>query len=263
MDRTIAIVLRAVVGLGAGLWLAVAVMSPQPAMAQQLWAAVAISPSTGVTGEVHADFSQENAEQSAIHYCAEGGHVDCKVVAVVANECVALAKPAKTVVNQYGYGTGPTREGAAAQALAECVKAGGTDCVVVDAPCAHDDPRWATTPLPLPPPQVPPLPVDPGLVGSWKTSVTGGIWVWQIAANGTYTFNSESGDNAPSHNGSFTASNGKYGLHSYTIYWDDQGTYTIQPGGNSVVMTGKLGTGTWIRITNSPIPNSVGNGVRK
>ena len=163
----------------------------------------------------------------------------------------ALARPAKTVANQYGYGTDPTREGAAAQALAGCAKAGGADCFVAQAPCANDNPR-GFTPLPLAPPQNPPLQVDQGLVGIWQANVSGGIWVWQIAANGIYTFYSEASDNAPSHNGSFTASSGKYTLHSYNITWDDQGTYTIQPGGNSVVFSGKLGTGTWTRTANNP-----------
>lgn len=262
MNRTLATVVRAGAVLGMWVGLVVAAVDPQPAAAQ-MWAAVAISPSTLITGECHSDPSQANTELSAVHYCSIGGHQDCKVVAVVANACVALARPAKLVVNQYGYSVGQTREAAATQALAECVKAGGADCVVVESPCANDDPRWAP-PLPLPPPPSgSKLTVDPGLVGSWKMSLVGGIWVWQIAANGTYTFNSEAGDNTPTHNGSFTASSGKYMLHAYNITWDDQGTYTIQAGGNSVVMTGKLGTGTWIRMTNNPILNAVGNGIRK
>jgi hypothetical protein len=253
MRRSITTTLRLGATLAAGVWLAVAAFSPQPAWAQQfeMWAAVAISPSTGDTAQVHADAEKDNTIVSAIHSCSLRGQQDCKVVAVVADECVALAVPSKFVVNLYGYGTDPTREGAAAQALAQCVKAGGADCVLVEAPCAYDNPR-PTTPLPLAPPRNPPLPVDSGLVSIWQANVPGGIWLWQIAANGTYTFYSEASDNAQSHNGSFTAAGGKYTLHSYSMAWDDQGTYTIQPGGNSVEFSGKLGTGTWTRTTNNP-----------
>jgi hypothetical protein len=251
------------VWVGAGVWLTIAAMSTRPAEAQ-LWAAVAVSPTTLYSGASHAMPSQEAADRGAVQAClAVNGGADCKAVAAVSSGCLALARPTKLVVNQYGYGTSATREGAAANALAECVKAGGADCQVVLAPCTNDDIRWPS-PLPLPPPPAQTITVDPGLVGNWKFNVgPGGIWVWQIAANGTYTFASEAGDNAPSHDGEFTASNGKYTLHSESMEWDDQGTYTIQPGGNSVVMTGKLGTGTWLRISNNPIINSVGNGVRK
>jgi hypothetical protein len=241
-----------------------AAMNPQPAAAQQFWAAVAISPSTLESGSSHTRPSQADAESTAIQYCAASGARDCKAVDAVWSGCVALARPTKLVVNQYGLGTSATREVAATDALAACVKAGGADCQTVLAPCANDDPRWPSS-LPLPPtPAGPPLTVDRGLVGNWKFNVgPGGIWVWQIAANGTYTFASEAGDNAPSHDGWLIANGGKYTLHSESMVWDDQGTYTIQPGGNSVVFVGKLGTGTWLRNSDNPILNPVGNGVRK
>ena len=242
MQRLIAAVAGAGAVVAAGAWLAFVVLQPQPAHAQQfqLWAAVGISPSTLYSVQTHADTSQAQAVATAIQSCSERSHTDCKVVAVVASECVALARPTKTVANQYGYGIDPTREGAAAQALVQCVKAGGADCVVVQAPCANDSARIDYSPLPLAPPVNPPLAVDAGLVGIWQANVNGGIWLWQIAANGTYTFYSEAGDNTPSHNGSFTAANGKYALHSYSMVWDDQGTYTSQAGGNSIVFSGKL-----------------------
>ncbi len=240
-----------------------AVLGSRPAAAQQLWAAVAISPTTLYNGAAHANPSQAEAERSAVQSCAATGATDCKAVGAVSSGCLALVRPTKAVFNQYGLGTGATREAAATSGLAACVKAGGLDCVLVEAPCADDDPRWLS-PFPLPPPAVPPLPVDSALVGIWKFNVgPGGIWVWQIAANGTYTFYSEAGDNAPSHDGSFTASNGKYTLHSYSMQWDDQGTYTVEPGGNSVVFAGKLGTGTWLRNSNNPILNPGAPGVRK
>ena len=250
MHRIFAAVHGTGAAAAAGIWLAVAALGPQAAEGQ-LWAAVAVSPSTLDCSQAHGIYpSQASAALAAVQYCAKVGANDCRAVAVVMNACVALATTPHPGT-QYGYGTSPTRDGAAAVALAACARAGGANCAVEESPCAGDDPR-GNPPLPLPPPAVPPLPVDPGLVSIWQATVPGGIWLWQIAANGTYTFRSESTDQAPSHDGMFTAGSGKYKLHSITMNWDDQGTYTIQPGGNAVVFSGKLGTGTWTRVASSP-----------
>jgi hypothetical protein len=215
---------------------------------------MAVSPSTENNGNAHAAPSQADAERVALQSCQVSGARDCKIVASIPGGCVALATPSKVVPNHFGYGTGPTREGAAAEALAECTKGGGIDCGLRNAACSSDDPRWAS-PLPLPPGGQPGS-VDPALVGFLKLNVATGIWVWQISINGTYTFHSEALDNAPPHNGTFTASNGKYTLHAISTWWDDQGTYSVQgPGGTlGIVMSGKLGTGTWYRIASDPDP---------
>jgi hypothetical protein len=250
MQRTFAMGLGANAVVAAGAWLAIAAMNPQAARAQELWAAVVISPSTLDSSEAHGAVSQSSAENGAFQSCAKIGATDCKVAAV-SNQCVGLAISSKVIANQYGYATSPTRDGAAAGALAACAKAGGTGCYATQTPCGGDDPRW-DSPLPLPPtPPGPPLTVDRSLVGIWEANVPGGIWLWQIAANGAYTFRSEATDEATSHAGEFTASNGKYQLRAYNIKWDDQGTYTVQPGGNAIVFSGKLGTGTWTRVANN------------
>jgi hypothetical protein len=213
------------------------------------YAAVAVSPSTLAHGSSAGTTSQVSVELGALQACQSAGGKDCKVVYSVVNQCVALAE--KLNPNTYAYGIGPTREAAAANALAECQKEGksGIECWTMQAPCSSDDTRWAS-PLPLPPGGKPGS-VDPALVGLWKLNVSSGIWVWQITANGTYTFHSEATDKVPPHDGMFTASNGKYTLHSDTMIWDDQGTYTMQ-GSTAAVMTGKLGTGTWYRIEADP-----------
>ena len=180
-----------------------------------------------------------------------GGATYCKIVYSVMNDCLALAIPATLIPNHYGYGSGPTREEAAAQALAECAKGGAIGCNVREAPCSSDDLRWAP-PLPLPPGGKPGS-VDPALVGLWKLNVNSGIWVWQISVNGTYTFHSEATGNTSSNAGTFTASNGKYTLHAISMLWDDQGTYILQSSG-VMVASGKLGTGTWYRIATDPSP---------
>jgi hypothetical protein len=252
MQRTFAMGPGANAVVAAGLWLAVAALNPQPARAQ-FWAAIAVSPSTLDFAEAHAYTSQAGAESWAFQSCTAVGAKDCKVLASVYNQCLALATtPVKSgAAKKFGNATSATRQGAAALALAACAKAGGNDCRVVISPCALDNPGWGS-PLAPPPPDNPPLSVDPGLVGDWQANINGGIWLWQLAANGTYTFVDETPVKSVPTDGSFGASNGKYTLHSYVTVWDDQGTYTIQPGGNSVVFSGKLGTNTWTRSMFNP-----------
>ena len=251
MRRTMAAALRAGAAVGAGIWLAVAAMNARPAGAQEFgFAAVAVSPSTLWSGAEKGTTTLASVENGALQYCQAKGAKDCKVYSAV-NSCVALATAATPVPNPFGVGSGPTREGAAAEALAGCAKAGGIDCFVQQSPCSSDDVRWAS-PLPLAPGGKPGS-VDPNLVGLWKLNVNSGIWVWQISVNGTYTFHSEAPDNNLPHNGTFTASSGHYTLHSIVSPWDDLGTYTYQASAGAVVMTGKLGTGTWYRIAADPV----------
>ncbi len=250
MRRVIAAVGKASAAACAGMLLAV--LNAPPAAAQgNSWAAVAFSESTLNVGESHMQDSQADALHAAIDNCQANGPKDCKIVYSHQGDCEALATTMKAVPNKYGGGWGSTRELAAGQALASCAKAGGIGCVVRMTPCSSDDPRWAS-PLPLPSGGKPGS-VDPGLVGLWKLNVGSGIWVWQISANGTYTFHSDAPDHTPSHNGTFTAGNGKYTLHAISMQWDDQGTYSLQ-GSAAVSMTGNLGTGTWYRITSDPNP---------
>jgi len=232
---------------------AVAALSAQPAAQQTRWAAVAVSPSKLDYGGTHALLSQTDAESGALQECQlQTGAKDCKIVVSGSGECMALATtPATSVAKHYGVGQGPTRQGAAAGALAECTNEGGINCIAVLALCSSDDPRWAS-PLPLPPGGKAGS-VDPALVGLWKLDVGSGIWVWQISANGTYQFHSEALDGTAPNAGTFTASNGKYTLHATSTSWDDQGTYMMQ-GSAAVSMTGKLGTGTWVRIASDPNP---------
>ncbi len=234
-----------------GALLAVAAMSPRPGAAQEFqFAAIAVSPSTLHSGQAHGGTSPAETESLALRYCQMSGAKDCEIVTSVVNGCAALADAAKPVQNQYGHGTDLTREGAAAKALAECAKGGGIDCVAIAAPCSSDNPHFQSSPLPLPPGGQPGS-VDPKLVGYWKLDVSSGIWVWQISANGTYTFHSEAPDNAPSHDGTFTASNGKYTLHAINTPWDDSGTYSLQSP-DVMVSVGRLGKGTWYRIAADP-----------
>jgi hypothetical protein len=249
MHRSITAVDWTSAAVRAGVLLTVAALSARSVAAQEGFAAVAVSPSTLDTGDSAGTTSLASVGLGAVQGCQSIGAKDCKVVYSVVNQCVALA--IKKNPNSYAYGVGSTREAAAANALAACKKegTGGTECWIEEAPCANDDTRW-TSPLPLPPGGTPGM-VDPGLVGLWGLNVNNGIWVWQISAYGTYTFHSEAPDKAQPHNGTFMSNNGHYTLHATSTPWDDQGTYTMQ-GSTAVVMTGKLGTGTWYRIAADP-----------
>lgn len=230
--------------------LLLAALGAQPAGAQGSgYAAIAISPSTMWAGAEKGTTTENSVDYGALQYCQNKGAKDCKIYSVVGG-CVALAAAATPVPNQYGVSTGATRESAAANALALCTKDRGINCVVSLAPCGSDDVRFAS-PLPLPPGGKPGS-VDPAVVGLWGLNVNGGIWVWQITANGTYQFHSEATDGTQPNNGTFAASNGKYTDHSIMMQWDDQGTYTMQ-GTTAMVMTGKSGTGTWYRIASDPV----------
>jgi hypothetical protein len=238
------------------MWLAIAALSARPAAAQGFgYAAIAVSPSTMWSSAEKGTTTEASVDSGALQICQEKGAKDCKVFSAV-NGCVALATAPTPVPNQFGLSTAPTRDGAAANAVAACTKMGGINCVVSLSPCGSDDVRFAS-PLPLPPGGKPGS-VDPGLVGLWGLNVSSGIWVWQISVNGTYTFHSEAPDNTLPHAGTFTASNGKYTLRALTTSWDDQGTYTMQ-GSTAVSMTGKLGTGTWTRITADPVYGGPGS----
>jgi hypothetical protein len=251
MRRPIAAVDWAGAGLCAGVLLAIAALSARPAAAQEpRFAAVAVSPTKLYSSQSHGS-PQAAVESHALQTCQASGAKDCTLVHTVMNGCVAVAIPAKAIPNYYGYGSGTTRESAAAQALADCAKGGVIGCEVPEAPCSSDDLRW-DSPLPLPPGGKPGS-VDPRLVGLWKLNIDSGIWVWQISANGTYTVHSEAPDNAPSSTGTFAASNGKYTMHAITTQYDDQGTYTL-PSSGVMVASGKLGTGTWYRIASDPNP---------
>jgi hypothetical protein len=88
-----------------------------------------------------------------------------------------------------------------------------------------------------------PASVDQQVVGLWELPVHGGRWIWIIGANGTYEFHSEAPDSVASHNGSFSASEGRWSLHA-TDGYADGGTYQNSPTG-TFLATGRFGTAAW------------------
>ena len=67
------------------------------------------------------------AEAAALAKCT-GKH--CKVVASVRGTCMAFAVELSDPCGPYGYATGPALVRAQNQALRECQRSGGKDCVI-------------------------------------------------------------------------------------------------------------------------------------
>ena len=209
------------------------------------YGAVAISPSTHNTAASHGQGSQSEAERQALHSC---GSKDCEIAYWVRNSCAALAV-SYHVPGPYGAAMASDRAEAASKALAQCTSRGGQRCSVQLTPCAGDDARWPS-PLPLPPGDHPGS-VDPKLVGTWQHSINPGNWVLQIGPNGSFAFDSEAADGAAPTMGTFSASKGRWVMHATNLAWDDTGTYQYKTSGE-FEMTGRLGTGTWQRISTNP-----------
>ena len=99
------------------------------------WGAVAASPTTLASGNSWNFASREDAHARALKECADNGARDCKVVAAVANDCVAYAASMPEKV--YGVsGAVRTTKVAKGDALAQCQRAGGRSCVVDVSFCA-------------------------------------------------------------------------------------------------------------------------------
>jgi hypothetical protein len=214
------------------------------------YGAVAISPSTLNMGSSHGQVSQSAAEQQALQLCRSSRSADCVIAYWVRNKCAALATSARAP-GAYGAAFAPERSSAAAAALAACISHGGKGCVVRLTPCGSDDVLWPS-PLPLPPGNQP-RSVDPNLVGLWQLLINPGYWIWEIGRDGTYTFHSEAADGVPPHMGTFTASNAHYTMYAINMTVDDVGTYKYAAPG-TLTATGRLGTGTWLRIARDPDP---------
>lgn len=97
-----------------------------------------------------------------------------------------------------------------------------------------------------------PAVIDADTVGTWEIQASGGRWVLEIDPDGTYKFHSEASDGVAPHAGTFSANGGHWSLQATNGY-SDGGSYTVQPP-DSLVMSGRLGTGTWRRSA-SPVSN--------
>jgi len=100
-----------------------------------VWGVVAASPTTLASGNSWNLASRQDANARALKECAANGVRDCKVVAAVANDCVAYAASMPEKV--YGVsGAVRTTKAASSDALRQCQRAGGQSCVVDVSFCA-------------------------------------------------------------------------------------------------------------------------------
>jgi hypothetical protein len=124
----------------------------------------------------------------------------------------------------------------------------------------------------LPPPSeaarpAPATVVDPAAVGTWETRVPNnrGVarWIWDILADGTYRFRSEGPGALRPHEGTITFRDGQWSLHSTRGLsgWKDGGPYELRDP-DTLVLTGRVGTGIWRRVDAYGAPPEEGGKVR-
>jgi uncharacterized protein DUF4189 len=207
------------------------------------YAAIAFSNSNARAGASHGQTSESAAKELALTHCRQNEGSACHLLNWGSNLCFGLATSEPD--HSYGHDFDADRTRAAAKALAKCRGTGAKNCSVLTTPCANDDPRWSS-PLPLPPaPAGVAARVDRKTVGTWELLINPGYWIWEIGPQGTYEFHSQAIDNAPSHSGTLVAVDGHWTLQAGNGY-SDGGTYKFQSP-DTLVATGKLGTGVWHR----------------
>ena len=87
---------------------------------------------------------------------------------------------------------------------------------------------------------------DKNAAGAWELAVSGGRWLWTIDSSGAYQFHSEAPDGVAPHSGKVSA-NGKAWALAATNGYSDGGSYAFRSH-DTLVATGKLGTGNWHRL---------------
>jgi hypothetical protein len=121
-------------------------------------------------------------------------------------------------------------------------------------------PQTAPTPppaAPVPTRSVAPQPavatsrplVEPAALGQWTMKVPSlagtSTCFWDVKGNGTYSAWCV-GAQPTAHSGTVTVADGRWTLNATTMNWTDGGTYQfVNP--NTFVVTGRLGTGAWLR----------------
>jgi len=91
--------------------------------------------------------------------------------------------------------------------------------------------------------------VDPETIGIWELPRLGGRWLWNIRADGTFSFQSEAADWLGSQGGTFSASDGHWTLRATSGYTDG-GTYTLQSS-DTLIAVGRHGMAVWHRADNA------------
>lgn len=106
----------------------------RPAHAQGIYAALAISTSTGVYGYSFNYDTARGAQDRAMQECRQRTQAtDCRVYTNFQRACIALAQASN---NAFGWAIGYANDERSERALNECAFRNGTDCKVVAQFCS-------------------------------------------------------------------------------------------------------------------------------
>ena len=114
--------------------LAAAAALGRPAHAQGIYAALAISNTTGVYGYGFNYDTARGAQDRAMQECRQRTQAtDCRVYANFQRACIAVAQAGN---NAFGWAIGYASDERSERALNECAYRNGTDCKVVARFCS-------------------------------------------------------------------------------------------------------------------------------
>lgn len=88
-------------------------------------------------------------------------------------------------------------------------------------------------------------PVDPMAQGHWTMKVGASTCYWDVKGDGKYSAWCV-GAQPSAHSGTVSVGNGRWTLNATTTNWVDGGSYQF-PNPNTFIVTGRLGTGAWLR----------------
>jgi len=88
-------------------------------------------------------------------------------------------------------------------------------------------------------------PVDPMALGKWTMKMGASTCYWDLKGDGRYSAWCV-GAQPGAHSGTVTVGNGRWTLNATTTNWIDGGSYQF-PNPDTFIVTGRLGTGAWLR----------------
>jgi len=109
-----------------------ALAAASPAEAQGIYAALAISPSTGAYGFGYNYDTDAQARNRAMMECKKHAQ-DCRIYATFNRQCIAVARASN---NAFGWAMGYAADERPERALNECASRNGGDCKIVTRFCS-------------------------------------------------------------------------------------------------------------------------------
>lgn len=108
--------------------------TPQEAIWESRWGAIAIDPQTGAAGTVTGYRTKSEAQAAALQDCGSHGSKTCKVNLAYHDQCAAIAWGSSS----HGTGSGPYEPDAKREAMLGC-KDSSTDCKIVYSACSYSE----------------------------------------------------------------------------------------------------------------------------